>query len=62
MPGTGTPEPGGLTWEVFQSLLSVIPWERVVGMDAVELSPALDATGCSTVLAAKAVRQMLLSR
>lgn len=59
-PGTGTPEPGGIDWQTFANLLSVIPWDRVVGVDAVELSPMLDASGCSNVLAAKAVREMLL--
>ena len=60
-PGTGTPEPGGIDWKTFSELLSVIPWDRVVGLDAVELSPMLDASGCSNVLAAKAVREMLLA-
>ncbi|MEC9440992.1 MAG: agmatinase [Myxococcota bacterium] len=60
-PGTGTPEPGGIDWKTFAEILSVIPWDRVVGLDAVELSPMLDASGCSNVLAAKAVREMLLS-
>nr|NIP92954.1 agmatinase [Akkermansiaceae bacterium] len=50
-PGTGTPEPGGIDWLAFESLLAVIPWPRVVACDLVELAPGLDPTGCSTVLA-----------
>lgn len=61
LPGTGTPEPGGIDWLTFASLLAVIPWQQVVGCDIVELSPALDPSGCSTVLAAKAVREIILS-
>ncbi len=60
-PGTGTPEAGGIDWPVFEKLLKVIPWEKIKACDLMELSPALDASGCSSCLAAKAVREMLLS-
>ena len=60
MPGTGTPEPGGIDWQTFAQLLSVIPSRRLVAADVVELAPALDSTGCSAVLAAKAVREIAL--
>lgn len=59
-PGTGTPEPGGIDWWTFQRFLQVLQGCRIVGLDAVELAPQLDASGCSSVLAAKAVREMLL--
>jgi len=40
MPATGTPEPGGLTWQVATHLLRAVAQERhVVGFDVVELSP-----------------------
>jgi agmatinase len=61
LPGTGTPEPGGIDWAIFQSLFAVIPWQRVVGCDIVELAPALDASDCSTILAAKVVREIILA-
>lgn len=61
LPGTGTPEPGGIDWATFEELLEVIPWDQVVACDVVELSPALDPTGCSSVLAAKVVREILLA-
>lgn len=59
-PGTGTPEPGGIDWWTFQRFLLVMRGCHIVGLDAVELAPQLDASGCSSVLAAKAVREMLL--
>ena len=60
-PGTGTPEPGGIDWWTFQRFLSAIKGCDIVGLDAVELAPQLDSSGCSSVLAAKCVREMLLA-
>ncbi|MDQ6965448.1 MAG: arginase family protein, partial [Mariprofundaceae bacterium] len=60
LPGTGTPEPGGIDWWTFQHFMQVLRGCRIVGLDAVELAPQLDISGCSSVLAAKAVREMLL--
>ncbi|HKJ83344.1 MAG TPA: agmatinase [Mariprofundaceae bacterium] len=59
-PGTGTPEPGGIGWWEFQRTVQALQGCRMVGGDAVELAPQLDASGCSSVLAAKCVREMLL--
>ncbi len=40
MPGTGTPEPGGLTWDqVSDWLVAVCRGREVVGLDIVELAP-----------------------
>ncbi len=61
LPGTGTPEPGGIDWLIFESLLAVIPWSRVVACDIVELAPALDPSDCSAILAAKIVREIVLA-
>ena len=60
MPGTGTPEPGGIDWPTFAELLSVIPSRRLVAADVVELAPDLDPSGCSSALAAKTVREVAL--
>lgn len=60
LPGTGTPEPGGIDWPTFMSLLQVLKPLNLVAADVVELSPQLDATGCSAVLASKVVREVLL--
>ena len=59
-PGTGTPEPGGIDWWAFQRFITALKGCEIVGLDAVELAPQLDASGCSSVLAAKCVREMLL--
>ena len=60
-PGTGTPEPGGVT---FKDLLdATVKFEKlnnVVGADLVELAPMLDSSNVSTVVAAKALREMIL--
>jgi len=40
MPGTGTPEPGGLFWrDAVRALAGVIAGRRVIGFDVVELAP-----------------------
>jgi len=40
MPGTGTPEPGGLDWnQVSDWLAAACQGREVVGLDLVELSP-----------------------
>lgn len=59
-PGTGTPEPGGINWQTFAGLLKAFEGFQIVAADAVELSPALDPTGVSSVLAAKVVRELIL--
>jgi len=60
MPGTGTPEPGGIDWWAFQRFIQTLQGCNFAGLDVVELAPQLDASGCSSVLAAKVVREMLL--
>lgn len=60
-PGTGTPEPGGIDWKTFENIIQIVPWQRVVACDIVELAPALDPSGCSALLAAKVVREIVLS-
>jgi len=57
--GTGTPEPGGIDWWTFQRFIKMMQRVNIVGLDAVELAPQWDASGCSSVLAAKCVREML---
>jgi agmatinase len=41
-PGTGTPVPGGLTSREAFTLLRALRGVRLVGMDLVEVAPALD--------------------
>lgn len=45
-PGTGSPIPGGITWEqLFLALGKLLRNQRVIGMDMVELDPGADARG-----------------
>ena len=60
LPGTGTPEPGGLTYRELQAWLKGFEGLNIVGADVVELSPHYDASGVSTVVAAKVVRDVLM--
>ncbi|MBE3550036.1 MAG: agmatinase [Brockia lithotrophica] len=59
-PGTGTPEPGGITPKEFFSGVEHLyrAGVRLIGADLVEVSPVYD-TGITAVLAAKAVRELL---
>ena len=58
--GTGTPEPGGIDWVTCESLLAVLSGKNVVGLDIMELAPALDVSEVSSVVAAKLLREFLL--
>jgi arginase family enzyme len=61
LPGTGTPEPGGMTFQELAGVLaSLLSRLTVVGMDVVELAPNLDPTGVSAVVAAKVMRECLI--
>lgn len=60
LPGTGTPEPGGLSYAQLQQWLLAMRELNVVGADVVELSPHYDASGVSTVVAAKVLRDVLM--
>ncbi|MGA8941958.1 MAG: agmatinase [Thermoactinomyces sp.] len=61
-PGTGTPEPGGITTrEMLQAIHAIAhSGANVVGADLVEVAPAYDHSEQTPVLAAKLVREMLL--
>ena len=61
LPGVGTPEPGGITFQQFLSLLQAIQSLHVVGFDMVELTPDYDPTQVSSVTAAVVLREMLLA-
>lgn len=60
-PGTGTPEPGGEDFHSFISLMKIFNEKNLIGADVVELAPNIDATGNSSVFAAKVVRELVLS-
>ncbi len=59
-PGTGTPEAGGVTFlQLLDAILKVGELD-IVGCDINELSPLLDASGASTAVALKVMRELLL--
>lgn len=62
LPGTGTPEAGGMRFEELRAaLMEIARRVRVVGFDNVELNPMLDSSGRSTALACKLLREQLLA-
>jgi agmatinase len=59
VPGTGTPEPGGLGWyEAINLLTEVARAKTIIGCDVVELSPLLEAH-TSPVIAAKLAYKLI---
>ena len=61
LPGVGTPEPGGLTFQEFISLLKVLRSLHVIGFDIVELTPDYDPTQVSSVTVSVILREMILA-
>ena len=59
--GTGTPEPGGFFWNDFEEILETLRDFRIVASDIVELSPEIDKSGVSSIVAAKVLRSLILS-
>lgn len=61
-PGTGTPEAGGVTFDALRRAAETVCRTcRVVGCDVCELSPGYDASGVSTAVAGKIIREMLIA-
>jgi len=59
-PGTGVPEPGGITSQELLDAVSFLQGTNVVAADLVEVAPAYDSTGQTGLLAASTVRECLL--
>ncbi len=59
-PGTGTPEAGGVTFDALRQVVDRVARLNIVGADIVELSPHYDASGASTAVALKVLRELLL--
>lgn len=59
--GTGTPEAGGIFFQDLEEALLALEALNVVGFDMNELSPHYDASGVSTAVACKVLREMLLA-
>ena len=61
-PGTGTPEPGGVSFDELRRAAQLVCDNlNIVGCDVNELSPHYDQSGASTAAACKIVREMLLA-
>jgi agmatinase len=59
-PGTGCPEPGGVTFRDLAEFLYGLKGLNVVGIDVMEVSPNLDAANITAAAAAKLVREAIL--
>ena len=61
MPGTGTPEVGGLNFNELVGWFKYLSKFNIVGADVVELAPDYDASGASTAVATKVIRELLMA-
>ena len=59
-PGTGCPEPGGVTFRELVGFVYSLEGLRVVALDVMEVSPELDAANITAAAAAKLVREAVL--
>lgn len=60
-PGTGTPEAGGCSSREIIQAIHELGRTKVVGFDLVEVSPITDQSERTTLLAAKIIREAILS-
>lgn len=60
-PGTGTPEPGGITSREMIKAVKLLGQLNIVGLDIVELLPASDISERTALLAAWITREILLA-
>lgn len=61
MPGTGTPEVGGLDFNQLIGWFKYLSQFNIVGADVVELAPDYDSSGASTAVATKVIRELLMA-
>ena len=60
MSGTGTPEAGGLSFNELTGWFNYLKNFEIIGADVVELAPDYDSSGCSTAVATKVIRELLM--
>lgn len=60
-PGTGTPEAGGVSFMELLHAIEKVCEANVVAADVNELAPMLDASGASTAMACKVLRELMLA-
>lgn len=58
--GTGTPEPGGISSRELLEAVLMLSGINIVGFDIVEVAPVYDASDRTALLAAKAIREVVL--
>ena len=61
MPGTGTPECGGLKFNDLIGWFKYLSHFNIIGADVVELAPDYDTSGASTAVATKVIRELLMA-
>lgn len=61
MPGTGTPEAGGMTFNELNEWFKYLKDFNIIGADVVELAPDYDSSGASTAVATKVIRELLMA-
>lgn len=61
MPSTGTPEVGGLDFNQLVGWFKYLSQFNIIGADVVELAPDYDASGASTAVATKVIRELLMA-
>lgn len=61
MSGTGTPEVGGMNFNQLVDWFKYLSNFNIVGADVVELAPDYDASGASTAVATKVIRELLMA-
>lgn len=59
-PGTGTPEPGGISYLDLQRAVHAFDGSRIIAADIMELAPPLDPSGASTAAACKILRELAI--
>lgn len=62
VPGTGTPEAGGGSFNDFMKFIKILNEKkcRIIGADIVELAPDLDSSKISVAFTAKVLRELLI--
>lgn len=60
-PGTGTPEPAGISTKELLKAILALNYKNVVGADIVELSPDYDRSGASSMAASHVLRELSLA-
>jgi agmatinase len=61
MPGTGTPEAGGVSFKELLEAIMTVCKSNVVAADLMEVSPVCDASGRSVTCACKILREFLIA-